>query len=118
MSIWEKTKEAASKATTATKDGVIKAKLKAEISMQQSKIKSSKEKFGIDVWNFFDMQDWTGAQSLYDSVKKTVTDHQKLIEDKESEIKKLAEKKKKPVETNPGTSPEYTTGETPQPETS
>lgn len=92
MSLWQKTKDGAAKAANATKKATQKAKLKAEISLLNSKIKSAKEHFGIIAYPYLVNDDMNGLKQAFQETRNKVEELQAQVTKKEETIRSLSSK--------------------------
>jgi len=88
-SFWEKTKKSAKEAADATKRAAQKVMLQSEIRSRNGDIKSSKQKFGEEVYVAFLSHDESEKQRLYQECKQTILGLQHQIEEREQKIKTL-----------------------------
>lgn len=89
MSFWEKTKDSASKAANATKKASQKAKLKTEIAILNSKIKTAKEKFGVSVYPYLVNDDESGLRAVFQETKLKIDELVAQVTAKEQTIRNL-----------------------------
>lgn len=87
MGFFQSAKEKTSKAASATKRAALKTKLKAEIGLENSRIKDVKKEFGQEVWNFMETGDWESAKTVFEAAHDRVKAHECEIRGYECEIR-------------------------------
>lgn len=87
--MWNKVKEGASSAATSAQVAAEKAKLQAEITFQQNKVKNLKRDLGLQVYDALNIGDQNEVQRVFATFKSQVDGIEAQIAEKRARIEVL-----------------------------
>jgi hypothetical protein len=89
MSFWDTVKSKTAQGAAATSRAAQKAKLQAEIALQNNKIKGLKEEFGSKVWDAMVSNDGNEQARIFNEYHAKVLDHERQIAERNDKIAAL-----------------------------